>query len=302
PTAPTSTRFTCVRGSTCSSTCAKFSSTTMAVAPESLSWCSSSGAVYSGLVLTTISPARRAPKSTIGYCRVFGSMTAMRSPFRKPACCSQAAKARVSSSSFPYLSSVPIWTKATRAACRAQACSSSCFSERSCAGSTSAGTSGGYDFSQTLSIDAPASPVLLEQRLQVRPDRVQDRRLARSVWMHAVGLHEGRIEGHLLQQERYERQMILVCQLGEYTREALRVARPVVGRNADADQQHACPGRLRQAHHAREVLAGLAERQSAQPVVGAELQDHRLRPVQLQCPRQPFNPAAGSLAAHAGVD
>ena len=37
--------FTGVRGSTSSSVCAKFSSTTIAVAPESFSWCSSSRAV-----------------------------------------------------------------------------------------------------------------------------------------------------------------------------------------------------------------------------------------------------------------
>ena len=36
----------------CSSVCAKFSMMTMALAPESWSWCSSSRGVYSGLTLT----------------------------------------------------------------------------------------------------------------------------------------------------------------------------------------------------------------------------------------------------------
>ena len=43
---------------TSSSVRAKFSSTMMASAPESLSWCSSSRAVYSGFTLTTMYPAR----------------------------------------------------------------------------------------------------------------------------------------------------------------------------------------------------------------------------------------------------
>ena len=70
---------------TSSSVCAKFSSTTIAVAPESFSWCSSSRGVYSGLVFTTTMPARCAPKSAIGYCSRFGSMIATRSPFFSPA-------------------------------------------------------------------------------------------------------------------------------------------------------------------------------------------------------------------------
>jgi hypothetical protein len=42
---------------------AKFSMMTMALAPESLSWCSSSRGVYSGLTLTTTSPrAARPPR------------------------------------------------------------------------------------------------------------------------------------------------------------------------------------------------------------------------------------------------
>jgi hypothetical protein len=39
---------------------------TSARAPESLNWWRISRAVYSGLVLTTISPARKAPNTAIG--------------------------------------------------------------------------------------------------------------------------------------------------------------------------------------------------------------------------------------------
>ena len=45
-------------------------------------------AVYSGLVLTTMSPARMAPNTTMGYWMRFGSCTAMRSPgWRSVFCC-----------------------------------------------------------------------------------------------------------------------------------------------------------------------------------------------------------------------
>ncbi len=53
----------------------------MTVAPESFSWCSSSRAVYIGLTLTTVIPARSTPNSATGYCRRLGSMIATRSPF-----------------------------------------------------------------------------------------------------------------------------------------------------------------------------------------------------------------------------
>ena len=93
-----------VCGRTFCTTCAKFSTTTIALAPESLSWCSSSRAVYSGLVFTTTMPARSTPNSAIGYCRTFGIIRATRSPAARPdLCCSQAANARLSSPSWAKL-------------------------------------------------------------------------------------------------------------------------------------------------------------------------------------------------------
>ena len=71
---------TSVPSSTSCTVAAKLSTTTMALAPESSSWCFSSRAVYSGLVLTTIRPARRTPNSAMGYCSTFGIMIATRSP------------------------------------------------------------------------------------------------------------------------------------------------------------------------------------------------------------------------------
>ena len=84
-----------VRERTCCSVAQEVSEISMTVAPESFSWCSSSRAVYSGFVLTTVSPARSAPIIAIGYCSRFGIMMAMRSPFFSPASfCSHAPNRR----------------------------------------------------------------------------------------------------------------------------------------------------------------------------------------------------------------
>ncbi len=53
---------------------------TMALAPESLSWCSSSRAVYSGLTFTTTKPARSTAATATGYWGTLGIMRATRSP------------------------------------------------------------------------------------------------------------------------------------------------------------------------------------------------------------------------------
>ena len=98
------TCLTAVFGRTCCSTPAKFSTMTMAFAPESFSWCSSSRGVYSGLTFTTTMPARRMPNSATGYCSTLGDMIATRSPFASPGRpCRNAANARESASSSPYV-------------------------------------------------------------------------------------------------------------------------------------------------------------------------------------------------------
>ena len=84
---------TSVFAMTASSVCAKFSSTTMTVAPESASWCCSSRAVYSGLTLTTTPPTRRMAPMATRYCGTLGIITATRSPRWTPCDCSQAPSA-----------------------------------------------------------------------------------------------------------------------------------------------------------------------------------------------------------------
>ena len=95
----TTTCFTSVCGNASCSTEAKFSSTMMASAPQSLSWNSSSRGLYSGLTFTPVKPARRMPAIATGYCSTFGIMMATRAPRCRPLLCSQAAKAREAASS-----------------------------------------------------------------------------------------------------------------------------------------------------------------------------------------------------------
>ena len=66
---------------------AKFSMMKIALAPESLSWCSSSRGVYSGFTFTTTKPARKIAATAIGYCGTLGIMMATRSPLAKPKDC-----------------------------------------------------------------------------------------------------------------------------------------------------------------------------------------------------------------------
>ncbi len=95
---------------------AKFSTTNRISAPESISWCSSSRAVYSGLTLTIVQPARSAPNRHTGYCRMLGIISATREPFLQPCPCSHAANAAVSVSSSEKVIDLPMQVYALRLA------------------------------------------------------------------------------------------------------------------------------------------------------------------------------------------
>ena len=108
PMAATTTVLVGTWSITCASVAAKFSRMTMALAPESLSWCSSSRGVYSGLTLTTTRPARSTAATATGYCGTLGIMMATRSPRCRPVDCSHAASARDASSMAPKLNDAPM--------------------------------------------------------------------------------------------------------------------------------------------------------------------------------------------------
>ena len=115
PTEDSTTVSIEVAGKAFARVAAKFSSTTIARAPLSASWCSSSRTVYSGLTLTTTSPALSTPSMTIGDCNRFGIMTATRSPRSSPASpVSHAARAFDLESNSAKLCSVPWFENAVR--------------------------------------------------------------------------------------------------------------------------------------------------------------------------------------------
>ena len=102
--------------STACSVAAKFSRITTALAPLSASACASSRAVYSGLTLTTTSPARSAAATATGYCGTLGSMMATRSPRARPRPCRYAASARDCASTAAYVVVAPMNLNALRSA------------------------------------------------------------------------------------------------------------------------------------------------------------------------------------------
>jgi hypothetical protein len=127
--AVTTTWRTPVCGSASSSVWQKFSRMISAVAPESFSWCSSSRAVYSGLTLTQVYPARSTAAIATANCGTFGSMIATRAPGSNPRDCSQAPSDLESSSSWRYDIHRSMQTEKGRPACLRKDSSSSCVSE-----------------------------------------------------------------------------------------------------------------------------------------------------------------------------
>ena len=129
PIAQTTTVLVGTLSTTCCSVVAKFSRMKIASAPESLSWCSSSRGVYSGLTLTTVQPARSTPASTTGYCSTFGIMMATRLPLVKPRLCSQAPIAADWMSRSPKVSGLPMQLYAVWPLYFLNASSSNCTSD-----------------------------------------------------------------------------------------------------------------------------------------------------------------------------
>ena len=97
--------------------------------------------------------------------------------------------------------------------------------------------------------------------------------------MNAVGLKEIALLAEALEYRGHERDAMALGELAERVFELLRVLRPVVGRHADADQQHARARGARALDDRAEVRLHLADRQAAQAVVAAELEHHDRRTV-----------------------
>ena len=79
--------------------------------------------------------------------------------------------------------------------------------------------------------------------------------------MQAIVLHECRVEGDLLEQERDQRQAVLFGDLRIKLGELAGVAWPIVRRNPDAYQEYARPCTLGQLHHFHQIVFGSCNRQ-----------------------------------------
>ena len=141
----------------------------------------------------------------------------------------------------------------------------------------------------------------LSTGLQSRPQIVQQSRLGCGRRMDAVGLHQLLVQRDPLEKESDQRRFVTARQLAIECMKAVRIGGAVVRRHAHADQHDLGAGGLGTLDQELEVLAHLPQRQSAQPVVAAELQDDDCRMMQLQRARQASPRAAGRVAADAGI-
>src|SRR5712691_2254590 len=92
--------------------------------------------------------------------------------------------------------------------------------------------------------------------------------------MDAVSLVEVSIRSNSFEKKWNERYAIVLGHVCIYGLERARVIGPVIGRQFHADEDHCGPAGHEALNDLLEVGACLGEIQSAQAVVGAELQDH----------------------------
>src|SRR6185437_16136653 len=111
--------------------------------------------------------------------------------------------------------------------------------------SISVGTPGGYCATQKRWFAPDASPVatvligsmrgrgarlrLGEQRGQRRPNVCEHVRFSRSIWMQTIRLHQLRMQRDAVEQEGYQREVVLLCERAIHHEEFARVAGSVIG-------------------------------------------------------------------------
>ncbi|ANT06432.1 hypothetical protein A8B90_00015 [Bordetella pertussis] len=120
--------------------------------------------------------------------------------------------------------------------------------------------------------------------------------------MDAVGLEHGPVGGDSFHEERHQPGFFLFGHGWKDLREALGVVAAVVRRDLHADHQHRCAGLARRLRHGAQIALGHVQRQAAQGIVGPQFQHDDGRRVLAQQRRQARQPAAGRIAADAGID
>src|SRR5258706_1697825 len=120
--------------------------------------------------------------------------------------------------------------------------------------------------------------------------------------MDAIRLEQLRAVPETFHQEGHRRRLVAFRELRERRRELLAVFEAVVRRDAHADQQHPRAGLPRALDDGRQVFAHLGERQAAQAVGAAQLEDDAVGLILLQDLVDARQPAGGRLAGDALID
>ena len=120
--------------------------------------------------------------------------------------------------------------------------------------------------------------------------------------MKVVLLEQFALPGDALQQKGDQSGLEFPREVDEAALEFGGVFRPVVGRHAHAEEQHAGAGFLPRADDGGKIVAHLRQRQPAQAVVPAQLHDQDRGPMAGKGFFDAARAAAGGLAADARVD
>ena len=121
----------------------------------------------------------------------------------------------------------------------------------------------------------------------------------------AVGLEKtGRvcIVGNPLEQEWHQGRLVLACHRRKQLGKLRGVGSTVIGWHLHANQQHPRTSLLRGPHHDPEVVASHRQREPAQGVIAAQLDDHMTWVVLGQQCSKARAPARGRIPTDAGVD
>lgn len=143
--------------------------------------------------------------------------------------------------------------------------------------------------------------MLIQQRLQHRPDIIDDARLGLGAGMYAISLHQCGVIRHSGQQKRHQGQVIASSQFAEQGLKLFGVLGAIIRRDAHLDQDHPGAGLPGQLDHGGQVGLYLLQGQCAQTVVAAQFEDDDGGIMTLQSPGQTGQTAAGGIAADAGV-
>ena len=140
-----------------------------------------------------------------------------------------------------------------------------------------------------------------KQRREFRPDGVGDG-LCGFVRVQSVGLKMLWIVFQSDEQERQQRGLVLGRERRENLLERLGVLGAPVGRKLHADQEHLGAGLLCLLDHRAEIALHLIDRQAAQTVVCAELENHDRRFDLDENFRHARESTSGGFSRDAGID